>query len=69
MLHRLPNTKALIFSFKTYLYPIKEIRDEGLGDDLATAIEGLKGGSVRQMNVYKKGVVWGEAVKAFLRGT
>jgi hypothetical protein len=68
MLHRLPNTKAIIFSFKTYMYPIKEIKDEGLGEELASAIEGLKEGSVPLMNVYKRGVVWGEAVKAYLRG-
>jgi hypothetical protein len=67
MLHRLPKTKALVFSFKTYLYPIKDIKDEGLGEELASAIEGLQTGSVPQMNVYKRGVVWGEAVKNFLR--
>lgn len=68
MLYRLPNTKAIVFSFKTYMYPLKEIRDEGLGEELASAIEGLKDGSVPQMNVYKRGVVWGETVKAYLRG-
>jgi hypothetical protein len=67
MLHRLPNTKALLFSFKTYLYPLREIKEEGLGDELAKAIDGLKEGSVPAMHFYKRGVVWGEAVKAFLR--
>lgn len=69
LLHRLPYSKALIFSFKTYLYPISEIKEEGLGEDLATAIDGLKAGSVPQMNVYKKAIVWGEAVQSFLRDT
>lgn len=45
-----------------------EIRDEGSGEALATAIEGLKEGSVPRMNSYKKEVVWGEKVKDFLRG-
>jgi hypothetical protein len=67
MLHRLPNTKALVFSFKTYLYPLREIKEEGLGEELAKAIDGLKEGSVPAMHFYKRGVVWGEAVKAFLR--
>jgi Protein of unknown function (DUF3445) len=67
MLHRLPETKALVFSFKTYLYPLSDIKDEGLGEELAKAIDGLKEGSVPAMHFYKRGVVWGEAVKAYLR--
>lgn len=60
-------TKALVFNFKTYLYSIKDIKDEGLGEELAQAIDGLKEGSVPAMHFYKRGVVWGEAVKAYLR--
>jgi hypothetical protein len=56
-----------VFSFKTYLYSMAEIRDEGSGEALASAIEGLKEGSVPRMNSYKKEVVWGQTVKAFLR--
>lgn len=67
MLHRLPQTKALVFSFKTYLYLLKEIKEEGLGDDLAQAIDGLEEGSVPAMYFYKRGVVWGEIVKKYLR--
>lgn len=44
------------------------IKDEVLGEELAVAIDGLKEGSVPEMHYYKRGVVWGEAVKAFLRG-
>jgi len=46
---------------------LRTIKLEGLGDDLADAIDGLKGGNVPAMNVYKRGVVWGDAVKEFLR--
>ncbi|KAH8653267.1 hypothetical protein BGZ60DRAFT_419851 [Tricladium varicosporioides] len=67
MLWRLPQTKALVFNFKTYLYPLQDIKDEGLGEDLATAIDGLKEGSIPAMHFYKQGVMWGETVKAFLR--
>lgn len=66
-LHRLPESKALVFVFKTYLTPIQEIKEEGLGEELACAIEGLETGSVPGMMFYKRGVVWGEKVKAFLR--
>jgi len=67
MLWRLPKSKALVFNFKTYLYPLQNIKDEGLGEDLATAIDGIKEGSTPAMYFYKRGVVWGKAVKSFLR--
>lgn len=57
----------MVFAFKTYMYPIREIKEEGLGEELARAIEGLEEGSVPQMMFYKRGVVWGKAVKEFLR--
>lgn len=66
-LHRLPKTKALVFAFKTYMYPIKDVKEEGSGEELAQAIDGLKEGSVPAMHFYKKGAVWGEAVKKYLR--
>ncbi|BDD56932.1 hypothetical protein MAP00_002347 [Monascus purpureus] len=66
-LHRLPKSKALVFAFHTYVYPIQSIKDEGLGEELARAIDGLKEGSAPRMHIYKRGAVWGEAVKAFLR--
>ncbi len=50
------------------MYPITEIKEEeGMAEALATAIDGLKEGSVPAMNFYKKGVVWGGAVKRYLR--
>jgi len=66
-LYRLPRSKALVFAFKTYLTPIKDIKDEGSGEELAEAIDSLKTGSVPQMHFYKRGAVWGEAVKKYLR--
>ena len=67
-LHRLPKSKGLVFAFRTYLYPIREIKEvDGLGEELATAIDGLKEGSVPGMHFYKRGAVWGEAVKRYLR--
>lgn len=66
-LHRLPRTGALVFGFKTYVYPIQQIRNEGNGHILAEAIDGLGRGTVPKITVYKRQVVWGEKVKAFLR--
>jgi hypothetical protein len=56
-----------VFGFHTYTYPISEIKEEGLGEELATAIDGLKDGSVPEIHIYKRGFVWGDAVKAYLR--
>jgi hypothetical protein len=53
---------------QTYQYPIQELRDEGSGEMLAEAIDGMATGSVPRMTVYKRQVVWGPKVKAFLRG-
>ncbi|KAL6235565.1 hypothetical protein BDW75DRAFT_135093 [Aspergillus navahoensis] len=66
-LHRLPKSKALLFAFHTYTYPIRDVKEEGLGEELSVAIDGLKGGSVPEIFAYKNGPYWGEAVKAFLR--
>jgi hypothetical protein len=56
-----------VFGFHTYTYPIQAIKDEGLGEELAAAIDGLKEGNVPEMHWYKRGAVWGDAVKHFLR--
>jgi len=66
-LHRLPKSKALVFGFHTYTYPISQIKEEGLGEELATAIDGLRDGSTPAIHEYKRGPVWGDAVKAYLR--
>jgi hypothetical protein len=75
-LFRLPESKAIVFSFKTYLYPLKEVKEEGNGEALAEAIEGLRLGNVGGdeknggrggMWFYKRGGVWGSAVTKYLR--
>jgi hypothetical protein len=63
----LPKSKALVFGFHTYTYPIKDIRDEGSGEEMAVAIDGLKEGNVPRIHAYKRAAYWGEAIKKFLR--
>lgn len=66
-LTRLPKTNAILFSFKTYLYPVKDIKEEGLGPQFADAIEGLKLGNAPGMWIYKGGIRWGKSVCEYLR--
>ncbi|KIW08122.1 uncharacterized protein PV09_01057 [Verruconis gallopava] len=66
-LHRLERSGALVFAFKTYLYPLPEVKAAGLGEDLADSAEGLWKGSVPAMAVYKRGVVWARKVVEYLR--
>lgn len=67
LLHRLPQSRALLFSFKTLLYTLPEIKEEGMGEALAEAIDGLKNGSAPGFHLYKRAAVWGESVKAYLQ--
>ncbi|RDA86300.1 hypothetical protein CP532_5674 [Ophiocordyceps camponoti-leonardi (nom. inval.)] len=67
-LTRLPLTRDILFSFKTYLYPLKDIKDEGLGPDLADAAEGLRMGNAPGMWSYKAGAQWAAGVGEYLRG-
>ncbi|KAJ5103593.1 hypothetical protein N7532_004122 [Penicillium argentinense] len=66
-LHRLPQSRALVFAFHTYTYPLQQIKDEGMGEELATAIEGLKKGNIPNIYAYKRGDIWGQAVTQFLK--
>ncbi|KAG5917086.1 hypothetical protein E4U42_007390 [Claviceps africana] len=66
-LTRLPRTHAVVFSFKTYMYSIRQIKEEGSGPDLADAIEGLKLGNAPGMWRYKSAVRWGKPVCEYLR--
>jgi hypothetical protein len=63
----MPNTQAVLFSFKTYLYPIQEIKAEGLGTEFADAIEGLQKGNAPGMWRYKGAIRWGKSVCEYLR--
>ena len=67
-LTRLPQTRGVLFSFKTYLFPIRDIKAEGMGPGLADAVEGLKSGNAPGMWTYKGGVRWGKSMCAYLRG-
>ncbi|KAF5117807.1 hypothetical protein DV495_003453 [Geotrichum candidum] len=60
---RLPKTKALLFTIRTYVTPFTEIREEEDCLDLCDAIDNLPD-SLAQ---YKKSVEWGGAVKSYLR--
>ncbi|KAF7547461.1 hypothetical protein G7046_g9000 [Stylonectria norvegica] len=63
----LPKTGARILSVHLYLYPIQEIKDVGLAEDMCRAIDGYGKGNAGGFSRYKRIPVWGEAVKKFLR--
>ncbi|KAK6334217.1 hypothetical protein TWF696_002718 [Orbilia brochopaga] len=63
VLLRLPESKAMAFFVKTYMTPLAQIKAEGQGDALATAIEGMP----EKLAFYKRRVVWGRAVIDALR--
>ncbi|PQE29720.1 HRQ family 2 protein [Rutstroemia sp. NJR-2017a WRK4] len=67
VMQRLPQSHAVLFSYKTYVYPLQEIKKEGNGPSLADAINGLRKGNVPGMYSYKGAEIWGEQVMAYLR--
>ncbi|UNI17494.1 hypothetical protein JDV02_003834 [Purpureocillium takamizusanense] len=66
-LTRLPETQAILFSFKTYLYGVTEVKAEGRGAEFADAIAGLRQGNVPDMWDYKGAPRWAAAVCSYLR--
>lgn len=66
ILTRLPKTGAIIFSIRTYLTPMKQIRDEGndIVLELIGGIEGMQG----VIGQYKRRPAWGPAVIAYMKG-
>jgi hypothetical protein len=66
-LTRLPKTGSVLFSFKTYMYPISDIKEEGLGPELADAMEGLRKGNAPGMWRYKGAERWAEKLCSYLR--
>jgi len=65
-LHRLPDSNALVFMFKTYQYPLADVKADGDGPELAEAIRGLGTGNVPDMKIYKRAVVWSDKVIDYL---
>lgn len=63
ILTRLPHTKSILFSIRTYITPLSKIRTEGRNEELIEAIDNLPDA----MAHYKKRREWGEAVKSYLR--
>ena len=53
-LFALPKSGGRVLSVHLYLYPLREIRDVGLGSEMAEAIDGLKGGNVPGFHRYKR---------------
>jgi hypothetical protein len=49
------------------MYPLDSIKAEGLGSQLAEAVDGLRNGSSPMMYVYKNAVSWGKVVQDYLR--
>ena len=62
-LNTLPRTGAIIFAVRTYLTPLRQIRVEGSGPELADAIESMPA----SLGVYKNRPVWGAKVCSWLR--
>lgn len=63
-LMRLPKTKAVVFTIRTYLTPMSKIRKEDGAMDLVSAIEHLPPSTAH----YKRAEQWGDAVISYLRG-
>lgn len=66
-LHRLPKTKAVIFAFHTYMYPLEDLKKDGTAQDLVDAIAGLDQGNVPGMAKYKRREEWAARVVEFLK--
>ncbi|ANB11986.1 hypothetical protein AWJ20_214 [Sugiyamaella lignohabitans] len=63
VLTRLPNTKHLLFTIRTYVTPLSQIREEDRALELVEAIDNLPDNVAH----YKKRDEWGPAVKAYLQ--
>ncbi|KAG7695000.1 hypothetical protein KL930_001323 [Ogataea haglerorum] len=61
---RLPKTKADIMFIRTYTTPLTRIKAENRAEDFCGAIDGLSD----DFAIYKNKILWGDAVKAFLKG-
>ncbi|KAG7829637.1 hypothetical protein KL920_002496 [Ogataea angusta] len=61
---RLAKTKADVMFIRTYTTPVTKIKAENRAEDFCGAIDGLSDGFA----IYKNKVLWGDAVKAYLKG-
>ncbi|KAI1132564.1 hypothetical protein F5Y10DRAFT_230847 [Nemania abortiva] len=66
-LRRLQYSKAIVFSLKTYIYPLETIKAAGHGPQLLQAMDGLGRGNAPGMVQYKQLSAWEEQVRAYLK--
>lgn len=62
ILTRLPKLRANIMTVRTYLTPLKQIKEEGLGAELSIGIDGIPD----DLAFYKRRGAWGNAVKEYM---
>ncbi|KAL8680720.1 MAG: hypothetical protein Q9186_003119 [Xanthomendoza sp. 1 TL-2023] len=63
-LARLPETRAIAFCVRHYVYPLEDIKKEGNGDELADEIQSMP----QKLGYYKRRPFWQRDVDMFLRG-
>lgn len=56
------NEDTMVFSFKTYQYPLRQILNERRGPALAEAIRDIESCNVPRFEWYKASVYWADAV-------
>jgi len=66
-LFALPKSAGRILSVHLYLYPIQEIKEVGLAEQMIKAIDGYGAGNAAGFARYKRIPIWGEKVKEYLR--
>lgn len=62
ILTRLPRTKFILFTVKTYLYPLCDIKREGLGHSMVRGFDAWPD----QMKQYKSYPLWSAAVREYM---
>lgn len=64
VLRRLPKSRDILFSIKTYLTPVTKVAEDGGAGNLMGAIRGLTG----DMGYYKGKPIWADVVEHYLEG-